>query len=196
MCDMTKFKGEVEGIKFPSSDRHGLKLKKKRRTRFQELLFSSVLKSGKTCKVQEIWVELQGRVPALLQCDCLSSNIHEGPGAPPDQTQPFLPWCFPSWRHDHKHINKSYSVINNRCRIKSVDKLHQVSGLYAFSTTSKSHCSRKLPRQLFSLKSCSLGKHPLSFHALTGEIDTDSLEAALGEENLLYNANYLSQNIS
>lgn len=95
-------------------------------------------------------------------------------------TRDRLPRCFPLWRHDHKHINKSYSVINNRCRIKSVDKLHQVSGLYAFSTTSKSHCSRKLPKQLFSLKSCSLGKHPLSFHALTGEIDTDSLETALG----------------
>lgn len=54
-----------------------------------------------------------------------------------------LTWCFPLWQHDHKHINKSHSVINNRCRIKSVDKFHQVFGLYVFSTTSKSHCSGK-----------------------------------------------------
>lgn len=63
-----------------------------------------------------------------------------------------LTWCFPLWQHDHKHINKSHSVINNRCRIKSVDKFHQVFGPYVFSTTSKSHCSEKLPKQLFSEK--------------------------------------------
>lgn len=53
-----------------------------------------------------------------------------------------LTWCFPLWQHDHKHINKSRSVINNRCRIPSVDKSHQVFGPYMFSTTSKSHCSQ------------------------------------------------------
>ena len=90
--------------------------------------------------------------------------------------------AFPLWRHDHKRINKSHSVINNRCRIKSVDKFHQVSGPYAFSTTSKSHCSKKLPKQLFSLKSCLLWKLSLLFYALTGETDTDSLEPAFLKE--------------
>lgn len=61
-----------------------------------------------------------------------------------------LTWCFPLWQHDHKHINKSRGVINNRCRIQSVDKSHQVFGFYMFSTTSKSHCSQNC------LSNCSL----------------------------------------
>lgn len=68
-----------------------------------------------------------------------------------------LTWCFPLWQHDHKHINKSHSVINNRCRIQSVDKSHQVFGLYMFSTTSKSHCSKNClsncsQKNLFAVK--------------------------------------------